>query len=98
MLGSCLLASDSSDQLTFPAFGTPSGPLSQSWAAEMFGNPHWCPFQPSKPSILKAQKPVTLSLTTISPSAFRTSTPQAPLSTSPLLGGRAGPRKVTPDL
>ena len=57
---------------------TPSGPLSQSWALELFGTPQSCPFQPSKPSILKSQKPVTPSLTTIRPSALRTSTPHAP--------------------
>src|SRR6185503_18418183 len=37
-----------------------------------------------------AQKPVTLSLTMIRPSALRTSTPHAPLSTSPVLGALAG--------
>jgi len=48
----------------------------------MFGIPHWWPFHPSKPSILNAQNPVAISLMTIKPSAFRTSTPNAPLTTS----------------
>src|SRR5436305_8070865 len=64
-------------QLTFP-LGAPSGPLSQSCALETFGTPHWCPFQPSKPSILRFQNPVLMSLMTMRPSAFRTWTPHAP--------------------
>src|SRR6185369_9796971 len=64
------------NQLTFPDFGAPSGPLSQSWALEIFGIPHWCPFQPVNPSIRNAQNP--LSLNTINPSALRMSTPNDP--------------------
>ena len=41
--------------------------------------PHWWPFHPSNPSILKDQNPVVMSLMTIKPSALRTSTPNAPL-------------------
>jgi len=38
------------------------------------------PLQPPKPSILKAQKPVDMSDSTIRPSALRTSMPNAPLN------------------
>src|SRR5262245_46388163 len=69
-------------QLTF-CFFNPSGPLSQSWALEVFGTPHWCPFHPSKPSILKAQKPVMKSVATMSPSAFRTCGLQTPYPPPP---------------
>src|SRR5262245_27418379 len=43
---------ESVSQETLWGFFTPSGPLSQSWTLEMLGRPHWCPFQPSNPSIL----------------------------------------------
>src|SRR6185503_5843173 len=69
----------SENQLTFCGFGAPSGPLSQSCAEDTFGRPHCFPFQPSKPSILNAQNPVWNSPMTMRPSAFRTSTPKAPL-------------------
>ena len=60
--------------------GRLTGPLSQSWTDEMLGTPQSSPFQPLKPSILNVQKPVVMSLTTIRPSALRTSTPKAPLN------------------
>ena len=55
---------------------TPSGPLSESCALELFGIPQSFPFQPSKPSILNNQKPVVMSLIMMSPSTLRTSIPQ----------------------
>src|SRR5688500_3926748 len=63
--------------------GAPSGPLSQSCAAETLGMPQSWPFQPSNPSILNAQKPLAASLATMRPSALRTSIPQLPFVMPP---------------